>query len=146
MASALAALGYITVIVFLFYEAAQPVITYEQVSRGTLPETVCPGQEYQFQVHATANKAPATVAVIENWVSTTEPSMSVLDDAIQWRIIARPVDGMFVIDSDVPWDIKPGQYVYLRALGLNDPLILEVPVTVIDRATCAARRAPQPSP
>jgi hypothetical protein len=141
--AALAGLTYVVVIVYLFWQATGPVIEYEEIDEGTLPATACPGQPYSFEVVAIARRAPAAVVVVENWVSVTDPRVSYLDDAPEWRIVARPVDGRFVVRSHVPDDIEPGRYRYLRSLGLSQPIILEVEVLVATKEVCNAR---QPSP
>lgn len=133
----LAGVVWLVVIVFAFWQASRPAIEYEAISPAGMPlSPVCPGQRYQFEVEARARRGPAVVAVTENWVSESNPRFSILDAAPEWRIIPEPVQGTFVVISQVPEDITPGRYTYLRALGLSNPFILRIELVVRGPEVC----------
>lgn len=129
-------LTYITTIVWVFYQASRPVISYEEIDDTFPLSPVCAGQNYEFVVKARAHRTPAVVVVTENWVSQVDARRSILDNAPEWRIIPEPVDGLFIIQSNVPRQIRAGTYTYLRALGLNKPYIVSFDLQVRPEEEC----------
>jgi hypothetical protein len=127
---------WILFVLWFFWSASRPAIKYERVNGSETAYRVCPGQEFEFEVEARVHRAPAVVAITENWVSKDLPEYTILGDGPRWRIVPTPTIGRFVVRTRAPLTIPPGNYEYYRALGLNDPFILKTDVTILPKSEC----------
>lgn len=131
--SALAAIAIFWVAAVLIFAvvALSPIIDYEEVAQDEppLPE-VCAGGVLKFRVNGRVRRSDSVVAVIENWAPVDNPTHILLDDRVEWRILTQEGEVTFLIETRVP-PLLPGHYLYRRALGLNNPVILEREVIVI---------------
>jgi hypothetical protein len=139
---------WIVFVLWFFWNAARSPIDYQVITEsgegGGVPAPeprVCPGRPFEFEVRVHIRRAPAVVAITENWVSLEDSRKTILDQAPEWRIIPGPTNEVFAVRTNVPWGITEGRYEYRRALGLNAPSILRMNVTVAPPSACQGAAA-----